>query len=120
VLSDKLNDERRYTYLMLEVAKNNNLQVDMAWTSPDLKDPYYDEIRKSQEKFSFQRKMLNPYHIGARIMGEDMLEEYWSALSEKVLTFNIQGAETEAKCSLEELFGSDRWQRFTRYIRFNY
>lgn len=115
ILPSKLNDERRYTEAMLQLAKDNNLDVDMAWTSPDLKDPYYTSIRENQNIYSSYRKSLNPYHVGARMLGENDLEDYWSKLSETVMSFNIDNAERETKCSLDELFGSS-WQRFKNYL----
>jgi hypothetical protein len=116
ILPFTLNNERRYTHLMLELAKNNDLPVDMAWTSPDLKHQYYDDIRSGQESFSSRRKLLNPSHVEARTLDESMLETYWSNMSEEILTFNVGRAEIEARCSVQELFGSDRWNRFTRYL----
>ena len=116
ILSAKLNDERRYTPDMLKLAKESELPVDMVWTSPDLIHPYYNNIRKGQENYSNYRKSLNPHHVDARVLGENRLEEYWSKLSESVLTFNIKYAETEANCELQELFPS-YWPRFTKYLR---
>ena len=116
VLNNRLHDERRYIKPMIDLARDNNLQVDMAWTSPDLKETYYNDIRQGQENFSTKIKLLNPNHVGARLMGEDKLEEYWSQLSDELMIFSKSRAEYEAKMSLEELFGASNWNRFTGYI----
>ena len=116
ILNDKLHNERRYIKPMLDLARDNKLQVDMAWTSPDLVDPYYDTIRLGQNTFSTRIKSLNPNHVVARMMGEDKLEEYWSQLSDEIMVFTKSRAEYEAKMSLEELFGASNWERFTRYL----
>ena len=116
ILDDTLNDERRYIKPMLDLAKDNKMPVDMAWTSPDLKDQYYDTIRLGQNTFSSKVRSLNPKHDIARMMDEERLEEYWSQLSDELMVFNKARAEYEAKVPLEELFGSSRWERFTRYL----
>jgi len=116
ILNDTLNNERRYIKPMLDLAKDNKLQVDMAWTSPDLKEQYYDTIRLGQNNFSSKVRSLNPKHDIARMMGEERLEEYWSQLSDEIMVFNKNRAEHEAKVPLEELFGALRWERFTKYL----
>lgn len=116
ILDNTLNDERRYTKPMLDLAKDNRLPVDMAWTSPDLKDAYYDIIRLGQNNFLRKVRSLNPKHDIARMLGEEKLEEYWSQLSDELMVFNKSRAEYEAKVSLEELFGALRWERFTKYL----
>ena len=88
ILPYKLNCERRYSPLMVELAKNNDLEVDFAWTSPDLKHPYYDNIRASQAAYTKHRQALNPNHLVFNKFNEKNLEEYWSQLACEVLTFN--------------------------------
>lgn len=116
VLDDTLHNERRYTKPMLDLARDNKLQVDMAWTSPDLADPYYENIRLGQNNFSTKIKSLNPNHVVARLMDESRLEEYWSQLSDELVVFHKSRAEYEAKKPLEELVGASNWERFTRYV----
>jgi hypothetical protein len=116
VLNEKLNAERRYTELMLQLASDNNLPVDMAWTSPDLDQPYYKDIKQWQKNFSENRKSLNPNHVIAIIMGEDRLEEYWSQLSDEIMCFSSLRAEHIAKMPLKELIGDTFWNRFCKYL----
>jgi hypothetical protein len=116
ILDNNLNDQRRYIKPMLDLAKDNKLEVDMAWTSPDLKDHYYDTIRLGQNNFSNRVKSLNPKHDIARMIDEEKLEEYWSQLSDELMAFNKARAEYEAGVSLEELFSASRWERFTKFL----
>jgi hypothetical protein len=92
ILPRKLRDERRYTTTIIQLAKDNDLQVDFAWTSPELKASYYDEIRQAQENYSKYRKSLNPNHIILLNFTESNLEEYWSHLSPIILGFNYRRA----------------------------
>jgi hypothetical protein len=88
ILPHDLRAERRYTPQMVQLAKDNNLCVDFAWTSPDLKDPYYDTIRQGQANYAAYREKLNPNHMNIYKFTEANLEEYWSDLAPEVLTFN--------------------------------
>jgi hypothetical protein len=92
ILPYKLFCERRYCPLMVELAKDNSLEVDFAWTSPDLKQPYYDNIRESQAAYTKYRQALNPNHLVFNKFNEKNLEEYWSDLAPDVLTFNYRRA----------------------------
>jgi hypothetical protein len=92
ILPDTLKAERRYTPQMIQLAKDNDLSVDFAWTSPDLKDPYYDDIRKGQANYAAFRESLNPNHHDAYKFNEKNLEEYWSSLAPELLTFNYNRA----------------------------
>jgi len=92
IISSELSDLRRYTPQMLELAKDSNLQVDMAWTSPELKHVSYNKIRAAQDLFSGYRRALNPNHITARLFTEDKLEEYWDQLSSILFDFKFQRA----------------------------
>jgi hypothetical protein len=92
IISPQLSDLRRYTPQMIELAKDSKLQVDMAWTSPDLKHIYYDKIRAGQELFSGYRKALNPNHLRPSLFKEGQLEEYWDQLSSILFDFKFQRA----------------------------
>ena len=92
ILPASLRDKRRYTEEIIQLAKDNGLTVDMAWTSRDLDDPYYDEVRDRQKHFTEYRKRLNPNHISALCFNESTLEDYWSELSIRILTTNFKKA----------------------------
>jgi len=92
IITSKLSDLRRYTPQMIELAKDSNLQIDMAWTSPDLKHVSYDKIRAGQELFSGYRRALNPNHLRPTLFKEDQLEEYWDQLSSILFDFKFQRA----------------------------
>jgi len=92
ILPYDLRCERRYTPQMVQLAKDNNLCVDFAWTSPDLKHTYYDDIRKGQTNYAAYRARLNPNHNDIYKFSEKTLEEYWSDLAPEVLTFNYKRA----------------------------
>jgi len=92
ILPASLRDRRRYTEEMLQLAKDNGITVDMAWTSHDLDDPYYDEVRERQKHYTEYRKRLNPNHISALCFNEFTLEDYWSELSIRILTTNFKKA----------------------------
>lgn len=92
ILPYNLRCERRYTPQMVQLAKDNNLCVDFAWTSPDLKDPYYDNIRRGQTNYAAYRESLNPNHLCLHKFTEANLEEYWSELAVEILTFNYARA----------------------------
>jgi hypothetical protein len=92
ILPASLRDKRRYTEEMIQLAKDNGLTVDMAWTSHDLDDPYYDEVRDRQKHFTEYRKRLNPNHISALCFNEFTIEDYWSELSIRILTTNFKKA----------------------------
>ena len=114
ILPDNLKAERRFTPQMVQLAKDNDLPVDFAWTSPDLKDPYYNDIRKGQESYSAYKQALNPNHLVIYKFNDTTLEEYWSELSSDFLTFNYTRAVTHnpaLKDILEPYFG-----RFRVYI----
>jgi len=92
ILPDTLKAERRYTPQMIQLAKDNDLSVDFAWTSPDLKDPYYDDIRKGQENYLAYRAQLNSNYNSIYKFNEKNLEEYWSGFQPEVLTFSYTRA----------------------------
>ena len=115
ILTTAQNEERRFTENMIKLAKDNDLSVDMAWASPDLSNPCYDEIRDEQLRFLEYRKSLNPKYLLARIVPINSLEEYWSQLSVKVLACDLKKAEESASALLEDLFG-ESFERFVRYI----
>jgi hypothetical protein len=116
ILPTKLDDERRYTEQILQLALGNNLPVDMVWTSPDLDKSYYKDIKQWQQNFSNYRESLNPNHKNARVISEDKLELYWSQLSEEVMCFSSLRAEHIAKMPIKDLVGDTNWARFSKYI----
>jgi hypothetical protein len=77
---------------MVQLAKDNNLCVDFTWTSPDLKHPYYDDIRKGQANYAAYRERLNPNHNNIHKFSEGNLEEYWSDVAPEILAFNYKRA----------------------------
>uniref|UniRef100_A0A6C0AN04 Uncharacterized protein n=1 Tax=viral metagenome TaxID=1070528 RepID=A0A6C0AN04_9ZZZZ len=114
LLPREFNERRRFTADMIQLAKDNDLQVDMAWTSPDLEDNYYESIRENQKIFSKYRKSLNPNHNLVTQFNESTIEQYWSELEYDVLKCNIPMALKE-HASLEGLI-SKYLPRFKDYI----
>jgi len=92
ILPCELKAERRYTPQMIQLAKDNNMPVDFAWTSPDIKHAYYDDIRRSQANYAAYRLRLNPNHNSIYKFNETNLEEYWSEFQPEVLTFSYTRA----------------------------
>jgi len=90
ILPCELKAERRYTPQMVQLAKDNNMPVDFAWTSPDIKHAYYDDIRRGQANYAAHRARLNPNHLTLYNFSEANLEEYWSGLAPEILTFNYK------------------------------
>ena len=114
ILSSELNDKRRYTADMIQLALDNKLPVDMAWASPDIKDPYYKNIYEDQIRFSEDRKSLNPNHITRYLFTSDTLEEYWDQLSPTLLLFNLNRANDF--CPINDVIGQ-YIDRFKTYIK---
>lgn len=114
IIPSQLSDLRRYTPQMIELAKDSELQVDMAWTSPDLQHISYDKIRAGQELFSGYRKALNPNHLTPSLFKEDQLEEYWDQLSSILFDFKFQRALKEK--GVEEVI-SPYVHRLIAYIK---
>ena len=118
ILPANIRDRRRYTEEMIQLAKDNGLTVDMAWTSHDLDDPYYDEVRNRQTHFTEYRKRLNPNHISALCFNETTIEDYWSELSLRILTTNFKKALAvcETRSILPELVFGAHIDRFKEYL----
>jgi hypothetical protein len=114
ILPRELNDERRFTGQMVDLAKDNDLSVDMAWTSSDLMHRYYDSIREGQNKYSEYRKSINPNHNLAFTFTEERLEKYWSQISYNILNFKYDSALFH-RASLDDVVGK-YLDRFKNYL----
>jgi len=92
VLSQEDNLRRMWTEDMIQLAKDNKLSLGETWSSPDLKDPYYDRIRYNQEEMTRWNKDRNPISSQVCNYSEENLYEYWSKLPLCILTVNFEKA----------------------------
>ena len=85
VLSSELADRRRWSSIILEIAKGNNITPGEAWSSPDLENPIYESIVDRQNRFVQWQSERN----GAWPRCADSLEEQWTSLASRVLTWTL-------------------------------
>ena len=85
VLSPELADRRRWSSIVLEIAKGSEITPEEAWDSPDLKNPVYESIVDRQNRFVQWQSERN----GAWPRCADSLEEQWGSLADRVLTWGI-------------------------------
>jgi len=90
MLSTEHNNKRSWTRDILYLAECNNLSPSATWTSPDLKQPYYNKIREDQERFLKQQDSRNPNRSRSYLYTRDNIEEYWATLPDNVLTVNME------------------------------
>jgi len=92
VLPHELLSLRQWTPELIQLAKDNQLTPSSTWTSPDLKDAYYDGVRERQTRFMEQKAKRSPLFNSVIQYSADTLEEYWSKLPVHVLTVNLKTA----------------------------
>jgi len=90
MLDPELNLRRSWTDDLLELAKDNGLCPAATWKSPDLNIPYYDTIRRGQERFMKWQEHRNPMKFEIYLYTEETLEDYWSKLPVNLLSTNIE------------------------------
>lgn len=113
VLSGEDDERRTWTEEMLQLAKDNRLTVGETWSSPDIKDPYYDHIRSRQEDKIRWNKDRNPIWFDVRKYSEETLNEYWSRLPLYILTVNFEKADIMKMKTKEYLaFNIQRFKTF--------
>jgi hypothetical protein len=84
-LPSELNEKRLWTSRILDLAKRDQLTPGAVWSSPDLKDPYYDNVRVEQERFMERQKMRSSVWPSRGAT----LEEHWEKLPVRTLTANL-------------------------------
>ena len=92
VLPHDLAVRRRWTAEMIQLAKDNRMGPDSAWTSPDLLHSYYDGVRERQNIFMKYQLERSPLFKNTYEYNTDNLEDYWSKLPVHILTVNIEAA----------------------------
>lgn len=113
VLSDEDSLRRKWTEEMIQLAKDNKLSPGESWSSPDLKDPYYDRIRSNQEELLRYNKDRNPVSSQIWRYSEENLYEYWSKLPLHILTVNFEKADIMKNKTKEYLaFNIQRFKTF--------
>lgn len=89
ILPENLKPRRKWTKAVIELARDNALSVEATWTSPDLKIPYYDDLRNEQKRFDESQVRRYP---GQKIYNlhytAETIEQYWDTLPEHVLLVN--------------------------------
>jgi hypothetical protein len=91
VLPNKLNLQRMWTPELLQLAEDNGLTPSSTWSSPDLLENSYKNIRERQLEFQENqaRTSRGKYHPSVDYSAET-LEQYWSLLSTEILTTDLQ------------------------------
>ena len=92
ILPEEVAVKRQWTTEMIELAKDNNLDVHQTWGSRDMVGPYYDRIRERQIHYLKGQKARHPHLQIARSVNPDKFEEYWATLPIDTLTVNLQTA----------------------------
>lgn len=90
VLSPEDNWRRTWTREIIDLAKGNDLSPGSTWTSPDLKDPYYRDIRARQEQLIEWNKNRNPVSGQVWNYSKDTIEEYWKLLPLHILSVDFE------------------------------
>jgi hypothetical protein len=115
VLPPDLAVRRRWTAEMIQLAKDNRMGPDIAWTSPDLLHSYYDGVRERQNRFMKHQMERSPLFKNTYEYTADNLEHYWSKLPVRILTVNLETAWNWEGASGEFL---DTYRaRFISYLR---
>jgi hypothetical protein len=94
VLPDDIALKRKWTSEMIELAKNNCLDVHQTWGSRDMHTDYYKEMRARQEKYLNDQKERFPLLQTARTVPISQLEKYWAQLPLNTLQVDFQTAWT--------------------------
>ena len=90
MLSPEDNWRRVWTKELIDLAKGNDLSPGSTWTSPDLKDPYYKDIRVNQERLMEWNKNRNPVSSQLWNYSKDNIEEYWKLLPVHILCVDFE------------------------------
>jgi len=98
MLSPEDNWRRIWTKEVIDIAKANDLSPGSTWSSPDLKDIYYNKVRENQERLMEWNKNRNPASSQIFNYSKDNIEEYW-----KLLPLHILCVDFERKNLYDEL-----------------
>ena len=93
VLPEDLKPRRRWTKALLNLARDNELTVEATWTSPDLRNSYYNGVRNEQEMFNDTQARRYPnQHLYNLAYTAENIEEYWDTLPEHIFLTNTTRA----------------------------
>lgn len=111
LLTNQLKMRRYYTMELINEAKDNNITPAEAWSSPDLKQSYYDGLRSRQEKFLENQCARSPSYKLVYNYNVETLEKYWDTLPLEILISPLE--------TLPSDFGTiePHLQRFALYLR---
>jgi len=90
VLPSDLNAKRFWTDELINVAIGSQISPSAAWSSPDLKQPYYDGVRSHQEAFTLSQMKRNLNRSTSYMYTLDTIESYWDLLPNHILTTNFE------------------------------
>ena len=97
VLSEEMNNKRRWTESIMNLAIGNDMKPDHVWESHALKADIYRYIVSVQNIFHQKQLERSAEFDNARRYGEADLENYWAKLSINILTVNLGTAWTWIK-----------------------
>lgn len=89
VLPDEVKRERYWTRELISLAKDNDLSPAAAWSSPDIKHPFYEPVIRQQNKFMENQMKRNPNFNNTYKYNSDNFEEYLDTLPSAILTANV-------------------------------
>jgi hypothetical protein len=112
MLSREDNYLRTWTKELVEIARLDGLSPSSAWASPDLKIPYYDNLRARQEQLMKWNRDRNPIH--SYNYSKDNIEEYWKQLPLHILTVNFE--RTNALNDTFREYATMNLERFRSFI----
>jgi len=92
ILNAEDRERRQWTEKLIQLGKDNDIPTSFAWSSPDFKHSYYDDVRVEQERFNEFRKTRNPIATYASTYSADTIEDYWVRLPLNILTVNYERA----------------------------
>jgi len=90
MLSQEDNYRRMWTRQVIDIAKANDMSPSSAWTSPDFKNAYYNNVREAQEQLLKWNKDRNPFSSQVHHYSRDNIEEYWKLLPLHILTIHFE------------------------------
>jgi len=92
ILSDEMKQQRIWSRELISLAKDNDLSPSAAWSSPDIKHPFYEPVIQRQTKFMRNQMKRNPSFNYMYNYNSDNFEEYLDTLPSTILTANIDYA----------------------------
>jgi len=95
VLTQEIGERRRWTRELIQEAIDNKLSPGSAWSSPDLKQPYYDGLRAKQEQFIRDQVARSATFWMTFNYNKDNIKEYWNTLPIPILTTPLFGLAPE-------------------------